>query len=377
MTIERVVADVSRLIAAPSVSVDSNREAAQVAADLLDSAGFHVEFQEFADPFGVAKFNVAGRRGAGTGGLAYFGHTDVVPVTSWAFPHSGPFEPLVRDERLYGRGSCDMKGSVGCFIAACRRVADTSLRAPLYVFCTADEEVGFHGARHLASHSQFYREAVAGRAQGIIGEPTELEVVHGHKGIYGMRMVSRGRAAHSSTREGINANVAMIPVLSEARRIYDETRADSRWQHPEFDPPWISWNIGINDLTPAVNITAPQSVCTVYFRPMPGQQPAELIERMRNVSETSGVEFALECTGDPVYTRPDAPFIRRLLEISGRSVSKTVAYGTDGVAFGAMDALAVFGPGSILQAHTDDEWISLDQLARGTEIYERIIRACC
>lgn len=377
MTIDRIVADVSRLIAAPSVSVNSNREAAEVAADLLESAGFQVECQEFADPFGVPKFNVAGKRGAGEGGLAYFGHTDVVPVTSWSFPESGPFAPVVRGNRLYGRGSCDMKGSVGCFIGAARKVAEADLHSPLYVFCTADEEVGFHGAKHLVSHSPLYREAVAGRALGIIGEPTELEVVHGHKGIYGMRIVSRGRAAHSSTREGLNANLAMIPVLAEARRIYDETLTGSRWLHAEFDPPWISWNIGINDHTPAVNITPPQSVCTIYFRPMPGQQPGELIERMRQASAAEGLEFTLECQGDPVYTSPDAPFIRKLVELAGQSTSRTVAYGTDGVAFAEMHALAVFGPGSILQAHTDDEWISVEQLARGAEIYEQIIRASC
>ncbi|HTN02433.1 M20 family metallopeptidase [Planctellipticum variicoloris] len=377
MLIDRVVENVSRLVAAPSVSIDSNRGAAMVAADLLESAGFQVEVQEFADPFGVPKFNVAGRRGAGVGGLAYFGHTDVVPVSSWSFAGSGPFEPAVREGRLYGRGSCDMKGSVGCFIAAASQVDAASLRAPVYVFCTADEEVGFHGARHLVRHSPLYREAVAGRAEGLIGEPTELEVVHGHKGIYGMRIVSRGRAAHSSTRGGLNANLAMIPVLAEARRIHDETQTDPRWLHPEFDPPWISWNIGINDHTPAVNITPPQSVCTIYFRPMPGQPPGELIERMQRVAASEGVELTLECQGDPVYTDPAAPFIRRLLALAGRSASKTVAYGTDGVAFTEMHSLAVFGPGSIQQAHTDDEWIALEQLERGAAIYENLIRSVC
>lgn len=377
MLIDRVVGNVSRLVAAPSVSVDTNRDAAQVSADLLESAGFQVEIQEFADPFGVSKFNVAGRRGSGEGGLAYFGHTDVVPVTSWSFPGCGPFEPSVLDGRLYGRGSCDMKGSVGCFIAAASEIKTADLRAPVYVFCTADEEVGFHGARHMVRHSTLYREAVAGRADGIIGEPTELAVVHGHKGIYGMRIVARGRAAHSSTRAGLNANLAMIPVLEEARRIHDETLTDSRWLHSEFEPPWISWNIGINDHTPAVNITPPQSICTIYFRPMPGQHPRELIERMERVSTAAGLEFSLECQGDPVYTDPASPLIRRLLDLTGQTVSKTVAYGTDGVAFAEMSSLAVFGPGSIQQAHTDDEWISLEQLGRGAAIYEKLIRAVC
>ena len=141
------------------------------------------------------------------------------------------------------------------------------------ITCTADEEVGYVGAREVAKHSKLYREMVDGNANGIIGEPTMLEVVYAHKGTYGFKAISRGKAAHSSTTSGLNANLAMIPFLAEMKKIHDETMTDPQWQHDEFDPPIISWNIGINDHTAAVNITPPQSICTVYFRPMPGQQP--------------------------------------------------------------------------------------------------------
>src|SRR4029450_10571802 len=125
--------------------------------------------------------------------------------------------------------------------------------------------------------SKLFQEMVAGGAHGIIGEPTKLEGIYAHKGTGGFQAGSRGKAAHSSTREGLNANLAMIPFLGEMLKIYHETESDPKWQNSEFDPPVIRGNIGINDHTRAINITAPQSVCTVYFRLMPGMDGSSLI----------------------------------------------------------------------------------------------------
>jgi len=367
----------SQLVAVPSVSAQSNAPVSRVVESILRSLGMTVEYQPFDDPAGVPKVNVIGKLGSGTGGLAYFGHTDVVPVTSWSVHEHGPFQPTVRHGRLYGRGSCDMKGSIASFLAAISRVRDRSLREPVYVVCTADEEVGFHGARHVVEHSSLYREMVAGQSRAIIGEPTELNVVHAHKGIFGFRAIAHGRAAHSSTRDGVNANLLMIPFLAEMKRIHDETRVDPRWLNDEFDPPWISWNLGINDLNCAVNITAPVSICTVYFRPMPGQNADDLIGRARTAAEQCGLEFQVECSGQPLYADPDSDYVQQTLKVAGATRSRTVCYGTDGVMFTELKQILVLGPGSIEQAHTDDEWISLDQLDRGTDLYERLITHWC
>ncbi len=365
------------LVGVPSVSRDSNVQVSDVAEAHLRRLGFQVERQEFLDPIGVPKVNIIGKKGPGSGGLAYFCHTDVVPADTWSIPDHGPFQPTVRDGRLYGRGSCDMKGSLACMLAAANRISTGSLRAPLYIVCTADEEVGFHGAREVVASSQLYREMVAGQSRAIIGEPTELNVIYAHKGIFGFRVISRGKAAHSSTREGTNANVAMIPFLAEMKRIHDETLSDPAWNNSEFDPPWISWNIGINDHHCAVNITAPESVCTVYFRPMPGQNPDSLVERARVAARQAGLEFQLECRGLPLFGERDSAFIRETLAIAGQSVAKTVSYGTDGVCFTELKQILVMGPGSIRQAHTDDEWIALSQLDAGTAVFEQMVRRWC
>jgi acetylornithine deacetylase len=366
-----------QLVEVPSVSLQSNSAVSDVVATILNSLQFEVERQEFLDPHGVPKVNLIGKRGTGTGGVAYFGHTDVVPATTWSCREHGPFDPTVKNGRLYGRGSCDMKGSIACAMAAAGRIDRKSLAEPLYIVCTADEEVGFHGARHLVEHSTLYREIVAGQSRAIVGEPTELSVVHAHKGIFGFRAIAQGNAAHSSTRDGINANLLMIPFLNEMKQIYDETLTDPHWLNDQFDPPWISWNLGINDLNCAVNITAPKSLCTVYFRPMPGQDGYELVERARTAAQRFGLEFHLECSGQPLFSDPRSDYVQETLKVAGESRSKTVSYGTDGVMFTELNQIVVLGPGSIQQAHTDDEWIALDQLSQGTALFEQIFRRWC
>lgn len=343
----------------------------------LRKLGFETERVNYNDPRGVPKSNVVGKKGKGTGGLAYFAHTDVVPADPWFFEDHGPFVPTVKEGKLYGRGSCDMKGSIGCILTAASKFAAGELKQPLYVTCTADEEVGYGGAAQVAQRSELFKEMVAGGTRGIIGEPTLLEVVHAHKGTYGFKAVSRGRAAHSSTRDGINANLKMIPFLAEMKKLHDETENDPQWQNAEFDPPTVSWNIGINDHTKAINITPPQSICTVYFRPMPNMDPDKLIARARAAAERCGIDFELQWCAGPLYTDPKSQFVQEMLDVTGRSAAKIVSYGTDGTMFTALKELVVFGPGSVKQAHTHDEWIDLEQIDLGVEMFTRAIRRWC
>ena len=366
-----------QLVGFESISRNSNVAITDFAESTLRDLGFVTERLEYDDPHGVRKACVVGKKGSGSGGLAYFGHTDVVPADRWYSTEHGPFEPTVKEGRLYGRGSCDMKGSIACIWAAAAAVPAGKLKRPVYVTCTADEEIGYGGAQEVARCSQLYREMVAGNSHGIVGEPTRLEVVYAHKGTYGFSAVSNGRAAHSSTSYGINANLAMIPFLAEMKAIHDELEKDPAWRSPEFDPPGVSWNIGINDHTAAVNITPPQSICTVYFRPMPGQNAEVLIERARSAAERCGIEFRRGHSGRPLYVDPRSAFVQEVLRLAGRAAAQTVAYGTDGAMLGELKNILVFGPGDIAQAHTHDEWIDLAQLELGTSMYARLIEHFC
>jgi acetylornithine deacetylase len=365
------------LIAFESTSIFSNTPVSDYVQKTLTKLGFATERIEYNDDNGVQKVNIIGKKGEGSGGMAYFGHTDVVPADPWFTEEHGPFSPTIKGNKLYGRGSCDMKGSIACMMAAAEQFSAAELKNPIYITCTADEEIGYVGAKQVAQNSKYYREMIDGESNGIIGEPTMLEVVYAHKGTYGFVATSKGRAAHSSSREGINANLAMIPFLIEMKSIHDELETNPTWHNDEFDPPTMSWNIGINDHTKAINITPPQSVCTVYFRPMPGQNADSLVERARNAATECGIEFDLRSQATPLYVDPQSDFIKEVLQLAGKKTPRTVSYGTDGAMFSAMKKIVVFGPGDIAQAHTHDEWIDLDQLDKGTEIYSKLIRHWC
>ncbi len=366
-----------QLVSFPSVSSESNTAITDVIEDWLRELGFETERVESTDARSVSKSNVVARRGSGDRGLAWFAHSDVVPADDWSHSDAGPWVPVLADGRVYARGACDMKGSLACMLAAAARYKDAALQHPLYITVTADEEVGYGGALQVARRSRLFEEMVRGDASGIIGEPTLLEVVYAHKGSVGLRATAHGVAAHSSQSHGVNANLAMIPFLAEMKAIHDEVHADPAWQSDEFDPPIVSWNIGINDFTRAVNITPPRSVCTVYFRTMPGMDPQPLIDRAKAAAEANGLDFEIVFRGEPMYADPDSDFIQDLLKVSGQSVAHSVCYGTDASALTRLRKLAVYGPGSIEQAHTADEWISLQQLEAGTDAYDRLIRAWC
>lgn len=360
-----------------STSVLSNVPVTDYAEDALRKLGFITERIEYEDKNGVQKACVSGRKGPGKGGMAYFGHTDVVPADPWLFTDHGPFEPTIVGDKLYGRGTCDMKGSISCMLAAAEQFSASDLKQPIYITCTADEEIGYGGAAQVAERGDLFLEMVEGGANGIIGEPTLLEVVYAHKGTCGFKAISHGKAAHSSTREGVNANLKMIPFLAEMKAIHDEVEADPAWQHEEFDPPTLSWNIGINDHTSAINITPPQSVCTVYFRHMPGQDPDILLERVTRAAEVNGLELQITAKGKPLYIDRNSDYVVEVMQLAGRDAAQTVSYGTDGAMLGALKNLVVFGPGAIAQAHTHDEWVALEQLELGTKMYAKLIQHWC
>lgn len=366
-----------QLVAFDSISRNSNCEITSHIQSILSKWDFQTEIVDYLDRHGTPKSNVVAKKGSGPGGLVYFAHSDVVPADDWQFPNSGPFAPFVEGERIYGRGSCDMKGSIACMLAAIERSGDRDLSHPLYFVCTGDEEIGFLGAKEVVQRSSLYREVVENQPKGIVGEPTSLQIVYGHKGIVGIRVRSEGKAAHSSTRDGVNANMAMIPFLAEMKRIHDETKDDTNWNNHEFDPPIISWNIGINDFTLAYNVTPAVSICTISFRHMPGQNADQLIDRVRLTAERHGLAFEVDSRGEPFLTDPHSEIVRQALEISGQTLPQTVSYGTDGGEFSELNQLIVCGPGSIAQAHTVDEWIALDQLEMGTRLYLEFIEKWC
>jgi acetylornithine deacetylase len=366
-----------RLIGFDTVSHRSNRLISKYLEMKLIKHGFIVEKIEYLDESSVRKTNLIAKKGGGAGGLAYCAHSDVVPAKQWFSRKHGPFDPFIANDRLYGRGACDMKGSIACMLAAAQNFAWNDLQQPLYFIVTADEEIGFGGAKCVVRESKLFREMVESGTRAVIGEPTSLDVVHAHKGSVEIRATALGTAGHSAMGKSDNANLRMIPFLTEMKRLYDLTESEPEWQNSEFDPPTLSWNIRVKDDSPALNVTASRSECTMYLRTMPNVDENPILAQIEQAARQHNIQLNIDRRGFVFYADPQSELVQESLKMLHRQRPLTVAYGTDAGIFSEIEQKIICGPGSILQAHTVDEWISLEQLSLGTEMYAKMIRRWC
>lgn len=358
------------MIAINSVSSRSNVAIAALMRGWLEALGFEIEQLQMTDPEGEVKVSIVAKRGVGKGGIAYFCHNDVVPVDDWSAASCGPFSAAVSDGRLWGRGACDMKGSAAAALAAIARINPIDQSSPIYFVVTSDEEHGMHGARMVSMQSRLFEEMVTNTTVGIIGEPTELKVVNAHKGGCHLLVTSRGRSAHSSTADGLNANWQLIDFLQYVKQVQQRCESDPVLQNAAFSPPTLSLNLVITNRPAAANITVGHAACHLFMRPMPNVGWLELMETISDQAKRMGLEVTQSYSLPPVFTPADSPFVQTALKLTGDAYPGSVSYATDGCWFTKMRELIVLGPGSIEQAHRPDEWIALDQLDRGVDIFQ-------
>ncbi len=366
-----------RMIRFDSTSHRSNRYIAKYLEIKLQKHGFFIEKIPYKDVNKVPKVNLVAKKGTGQGGLAYFGHMDVVPAPLWFTKKVTPFEPVISEGRLYGRGACDMKGSLACVLDAAQQIPFEKMQQPLYLVFTADEEIGFGGAKKVVEESKLYREMVDHGTVAVIGEPTQLQIVHAHKGSYTMRFRTTGKAAHSSTREGKNANWQMIPFMYELWKIREETETIMDWHDDRFDPGTLSMNLIVSDANSAVNVTSPRCDVQVYIRPMPNMNCETLLQRITQVAKKHDIAMIVKKNCEAFWSDPNSELVKKSQAIMSTDQVHTVGYATDGGVLSEIDQKIVFGPGNIAQAHTNQEYISLDQMRLGIAAYTQLIRHYC
>jgi acetylornithine deacetylase len=374
---------VKQLVAENSVSTQSNLAVTQKVASWLEAIGFQTEWIPYNDAAGIAKASIVAKRDAKKprqekglllGGASYLAHTDVVPVEDWHTGFSGPFEAVEKEGRLYGRGTCDMKGSLCCAIQAAAKIDPWDQTKPIYFVVTADEEIGMQGAQQVHERSQLWKEMIDLDVAGIIGEPTEMQVVHAHKGTYGVLLRSTGLSAHTSTGKGKNANEALIPALPELLELKMLTENQAQYQDTQFDPPTLTLNMVIKNEPLAINVTTAIAEVHLFFRTMPRVDNQTLVKNLRQIQSKHQLQWIDKGEKLSWSVSPDSPWVRELLEITGQTKSTTVCYGTDASVLQKLRRLVVCGPGSIEQAHRKDEWISIEQLRKATEVYAQAFR---
>ncbi len=370
------------LIATPSVSStlshwdQSNRAVIDKLEGWLSGMGFSTEVMDIEGYPGKA--NLIATLGSGSAGLVLSGHTDTVPYDAGRWTQD-PFRLIERDQRLYGLGSCDMKGFFALAIEAARSVAEqpSKLRQPLIILATADEETSMSGARALAQ---------SGRPQArraVIGEPTSLRPVYLHKGMMMERVRLTGRSGHSSNPSlGNSALEAMQGIMTELLSF----RAELQRQHQNhaFEVAVPTLNLGCIHGGDNPNRICGSCELDFDIRPLPGMALIPLREqlnsRLSTVAERYGVHIETQALfpGIPAFeNQQDSALVQLAEQLSGQR-AETVAFGTEAPFLQqlGMDTI-VMGPGSIDQAHQPDEFLAINQIKPTLALLQTLIQDSC
>jgi acetylornithine deacetylase len=373
-----------RLVAFPSVSSASNLEIIAFCRDWLASHG--VESRVVPSPEGDKANLYASIGPMVEGGVVLSGHTDVVPVEGQAWT-SDPWTLTERDGRLYGRGTCDMKGFDALVLALVPEMLRAPLKRPIHIALSYDEEVACRGAPHMIREMA---QTVPTPAAVIVGEPTRHAVVTGHKASVQVRTTVTGRAVHSSRiDQGVSAVMTAARLITwlHDRMLENRDRADP--QNP-FEPPYTTIHCGIMHGGTATNIVASSAWFSTDIRAVPGDDPLGYVERyrryiaeeiepvMRAVAPESGVAVELVSRVPALKPEEDGAAERLTRRITGDNGTHVVAYGTEAGLFqGAGWSTVVCGPGDIAQAHQPDEYIEIGELAAGEAFLRRVIADLC
>lgn len=367
-----------RLVAFDTTSSKSNLELIDFVADYL--AEHSVESRLIHDE-DKTKANLWATVGPeDQPGVVLSGHTDVVPVDGQPWT-SDPFELTQHDGRFVGRGTADMKAFLAMVLCAVPDFIQSRPRRPIHIAFSYDEEVGCHGARRLLDEVPLDAPAPE---FAVIGEPTDFQIANTHKGIRVFKTHVTGRDAHSSAphlgASAISAAVKLVEFL-------DDVAAEKTAKHDSslpFDPPCTTVNVGIIEGGTAYNIIPRECHVAWEYRPLPGDDPNEIRDRlMKFVDEeitgpargTLKVEF--EEIADVPALAPDRSAdaaVRFVQSILGNGADpKGMSFTTEAGLFQAAGVPAVVcGPGSIEQAHRPDESITAGQMERGTKFVQEI-----
>lgn len=373
---------IARLIAFPTVSSRSNLDLIDWVEERLTGLG--ARCRRTANAEGT-KANLFASIGPDIpGGIVLSGHSDVVPVEGQTWS-SDPFTLTERDGRLYGRGTADMKSFLAIALALAPEFAARPLRRPIHLAFSYDEEVGCLGVGGLIEDMSANLPLPA---LAIIGEPTDMRLVTGHKAVHAFRTSITGRPAHSSQpHRGAGAIFAAGRMIEKLWQLGQEKRQHS---DPRFEPPYTTVQVGTIEGGTALNILPGACSFVWEYRSLPGDDPTDIHRRMEAFAQEEVLpalrEFAPEAdivTEAIAAVPPLTPeregaaeaLVRRL---TGANESRMVAFTTEGGLFQQAGlSTVVCGPGSIDQAHQPDEFIELSQVEACTAFLRRLADWAC
>jgi acetylornithine deacetylase len=360
----------ARLVAFDTTSAKTNIPLIEFVESYLAGHGIESRRVPTSDGQKASLFATIGP--AGVRGMGLSGHTDVVPVAGQAWD-TDPFTLVERDGKLYGRGTCDMKGYLACVLAFAPEFKRRQLETPMHIAFSYDEEVGCTGVRPMIAE---FGKTLPTPRMVFVGEPTEMGVVDAHKGPVRWRVELTGRAAHSSMPHyGVNAIAYAGKLIAELARMEEELRAGE--QDARFDPPWTTLQVTQIEGGTASNIVPVPCWFGWEIRGLPGFDPMTLDRRlkkfaaetclpeMRRVAPEADIEIAAT-NRVPAFAADTASGIVPLtLKLAGQNETFAVSYCTEAGLFQDGGAPAVVcGPGHIAQAHTPNEFVRVAELEK-------------
>ena len=368
-----------KLVAFPTVSSESNLPLIDFVEDYLNGHG--VTCHRVPDETGTKSSLFANIGPEVEGGVVLSGHTGVVPVEGQPWS-TDPFVVTERDGKLFGRGTCDMKGFNAIGLAMVPQMLSAGLKRPVQIALSYDEEVGCVGAPPMIARM---RRTLPPASAVVVGEPSMMKMVNGHKGSIGFETHVRGFEVHSSL---VHTGVSAIMVAAKLINWHTERMAENRAAADPastYTPPWTTLHVGIVKGGTAGNITARDCTFTSDVRMVPGESAAEWYARYRAYADSLEAEMQAihPDTGIHISERHAVPACRTeadseaellVRRLTGDNSEAVVAYGTEAGQFQDEGYKTVIcGPGSIEQAHQADEFLSLEQLAAGTRFVEKLI----
>jgi acetylornithine deacetylase len=364
---------IRRLVAHDTTSHKSNTALIDEVRAYLESHG--IESRLVPDETGK-KANLFATIGPGeAGGVALAGHTDVVPVEGQPWS-SEPFTLSQRDGRLYGRGTADMKSFIAVALALVPEFKQRGLKKPIHLCLSYDEEIGCFGMPRLLAKlgAELPKPALA-----IIGEPTEMKVVHAHKGVWSQSTTITGRDGHSSApQRGVNAILYMGRFIAYLEALGERLRQRGAQGSPpglDFDPPWTTVGIGRIHGGTAMNIIPRTCTLDWELRVLPGLSPAsiraevdawlrdELLPQLRRDAPEATIVTQKIAAVPALQPEENGAAEALALRLTGANRAVTAAFASEAGQFQETGISAVMcGPGSIAQAHQPDEFIALEQV---------------
>ena len=374
-----------KLVSFPTVSRDSNLDLADWVQGFLSDNGVTSHRMLNEDGQKAAVYAHVGPDAPG--GVVLSGHTDVVPVDGQAWV-TDPWVVTEKDGKLFGRGTCDMKGFDALALVAMAKAAKAPLKKPLQIALSYDEEVGCEGAPPLIEKMQ---ENLPPAALAIIGEPSMMKVVTGQKGGCGYIVHVRGFEVHSSLMHtGVNAIMEGAKLIEWCNRMNAESAATEPSEIAAmFDPPWTSVHVGEIAGGTAHNITAKDCRFDVDFRFVPTDSREEWDARffgevkrieaeMRAIHPDTGIDLERFYGLPGLRPETDGAAEQLARRLTGDNASHVVSYGTEAGHFqDAGYSGVICGPGDIAMAHQPNEYVTVAQMEVGEAFMDRLIDHLC